>query len=320
VARFRRGTTFLGRYVLLGPVGHGGVSIVYRALDMFHLRHVAIKMLDPTLAGDTRAQERIRREAIITDRMRHPSVPRVYDYGHAPQPDGTSIAYVVMELLDGMVLAGHLAEGPLPWLEAVQVGATVADVLAVAHKRGVVHRDLTAANIMITEAGARIIDFGVAITVKTPDHGPFYLPPAPLSNDFAGLGKPYDDVYALGVLLYQMVTGRPPFANQPPPTVTAAMRLMTPTPVLTVAGVPRGLADICRRCLAKRPADRPDAATLALDLWSLIVQPNENVRPNGNVRPDEGVRPNGDVRPSWAASVGWTSGHRSVDQARWPIP
>jgi serine/threonine-protein kinase len=258
--------------VLLDPIGHGGVSVVYEALDTLIDRHVAIKMLDPTLAGDTRAQERIRREAIITDRMRHPSVPRIYEYGDAPLLDGTSVAYVVMELLDGVVLAGYLAEGPLPWLDAVEVGAKVADVLAVAHKRGVVHRDLTAANIMITEDGARIIDFGVAVTVKTPDQGkgPFILPRAPLTNDFAGPGEPADDVYALGVLLYQMVTGRPPFANLPP-TATATMRRVVYTPVLTVPGVPRGLAEICRRCMAKRPGDRPDAATVALDLWALIV-------------------------------------------------
>ena len=180
---------------------------------------------------------------------------------------------MVVELLDGVVLAGYLAEGPLPWLDAVQVGAKVADVLAVAHKRGVVHRDLTAANIMITEDGARIIDFGLAVTVKPPDQGrgPFILPPAQLTNDFAGPGEPADDVYALGLLLYQMVTGRPPFANLPPPTATAMMRRVVHTPVLTIPGVPRGLAEICRRCMAKRPGDRPDAATVALDLWALIV-------------------------------------------------
>ena len=103
MARFQRGTTFLDRYVLLGPIGHGGVSVVYEALDTLVDRHVAIKMLDPTLASDTRAQARIRREAIITDRMRHPSVPRVYEYGDAPQTDGTRVAYVVMELLEGAV-------------------------------------------------------------------------------------------------------------------------------------------------------------------------------------------------------------------------
>jgi hypothetical protein len=272
VAWFQRGATFLGRYVLLGPVGRGGVSVVYEALDTVGNRHVAIKMLDPTHEHDTRAQERIRREAVITDRMRHPSVPRVYGYGDVDLGNGTSIAYVVMELLVGTGLTEYLAKGRLPWLDAVQVAATIADVLAVAHKRGVVHRDLTPANIMITERGARIIDFGVAVTVETPGDGPYVLAPGRLlPNDFAGPGEPADDVHALGVLLYQMVTGAPPFVNQPPPTVTAALRLEAPVPAIAVPDVPRGLVEICRRCVAKHPSDRPDAATVALDLWALIV-------------------------------------------------
>src|SRR5687768_17190283 len=132
------GTAFLRRYVLLGVIGHGGVSVVYQALDTVRGRNVAIKMLDPTLAGDVFATERIRREAVITERVRHPSVPRVYTYGDAPLSDGTVVPYVVMELIGGDVLAGRLADGPLPWREAVRVAATVADVLAVAHRRGVV--------------------------------------------------------------------------------------------------------------------------------------------------------------------------------------
>lgn len=296
---------------------------MYEALDTFNDRHVAIKMLDPTLASDTRAQERIRREAIITDRMRHPSVPRIYQYGDAPLGDGTSVAYVVMELLDGTVLADYLAEGALPWLDAVQVAATIADVLAVAHKRGVVHRDLTAANIMITEGGARIIDFGVAITVATPDSGkgPYILPPAPLRNDFAGPGEPSDDVYALGVLLYQMITGQSPSPNLPPPTAAAAMRLAAPTPVLTVPGVPRGLAELCRRCMAKRPGERPDAARVALDLWALIVPMSlplalhtaapAGPRPAGANEEPRARR----TRPPWTAR---SNGHRTIDRARRP--
>jgi serine/threonine protein kinase len=288
VTRFRAGTTFIGRYVLLGVIGHGGVSVVYRALDLLNDRHVAIKMLDSTLASDPRARERIRREAVITDRMRHPSVPRVYDYGEAPQPDGTSTAYIVLELLDGTVLASYLDGGALPWLDAVGVAAAVADVLAVAHKRGVVHRDLTPANIMITDDGARIIDFGVAVTFATPEPGIYVQSPVQVSNDFAGPGQPADDVYALGVLLYQMVTGHSPVVNLPPPTATAAMRISVPTPV--PAGVPRGVADICRRCTARRPGDRPGAASVALDLWALIVPMAVPLTRNAAIEPGPVIR------------------------------
>ena len=174
------GTPFLRRYVIMGSIGHGGVSVVYQAFDTLHARQTAIKMLDPRLAGEEHARKRICREALITDRMRHPSVPEIYEFGDAPLPDGSVVPYVVMELLTGTVLAGRLADGALPWPEAVRVAATIADVLVVAHRRGVVHRDLSPANIMLTAAGAKIIDFGVAVTVEAPTagDGPFVLPPS----------------------------------------------------------------------------------------------------------------------------------------------
>jgi len=283
VARFRLGTAFLGRYVLLGEVGYGGVSVVYQAFDTLRGLNAAIKMLDPTMAGDAHAKERIRREAMITDRVRHPSVPKIYDYGEAPLDDGTVVPYVVMELLAGAMLSGRMADGPLPWPEAVRVAATVADVLTVAHRRGVVHRDLSPANIMMSPDGTKIIDFGVAVTVEVPDagKGPFLVPPKqrPPRNDFAGEGEPADDVYALGVLLYQMVTGRSPYPSAGPnpganaPLAGGAIRWVAPTPVLAVPGLPREVAEICRHCMAKRPAERPDAASVALELWALIVPP-----------------------------------------------
>ena len=260
----------------MGSIGHGGVSVVYQAFDTLYARQTAIKMLDPMLAGEEHAHKRIRREALITDRMRHPSVPEIYEFGDAPLPDGSVVPYVVMELLTGTVLAGRLAGGALPWPEAVRVAATIADVLVVAHRRGVVHRDLSPANIMLTAAGAKIIDFGVAVTVEAPTagDGPFVLPPLEaLRNDFAGPGEPADDVYALGVLLYQMVTGRSPYpAGQPGSGLeSAALRFVAPTPVLAVPGLPRPVAEICRACMAKRPADRPGAGQVALALWSLIM-------------------------------------------------
>src|SRR5205823_9408891 len=126
----------------------------------------AIKLVAPDFADDEYARERVRREALITTPLRHPSVPQVYDFGDAQLPDGRVVPYVAMELLSGAMLAGRLAGGALPWPEAVQVAATVADVLAIAHRRGVVHRDLTPANIMMTDSGPKIIDFGEAITVE----------------------------------------------------------------------------------------------------------------------------------------------------------
>lgn len=322
MARFQIGTAFLGRYVLLGPIGHGGVSVVYQALDTVRGRRAAIKMLDPTLAGDEHAMERIRREATLTDRVRHPGVPRIYDFGDAPLADGTVVPYVVMELITGTVLAAHLGNGALPWPDAVRVAATVADVLTAAHKRGVVHRDLTPANIMMTPDGPKIIDFGVAVTVRAPDPGrlPYVLaPPRPLTNDFAGPGEPADDVYALGVLLYQMLTGRSPYAggDGAPITSSGTMRWVAPTPVLTVPGLPRALAEIVRRCMAKRPADRPDAASVALDLWATIMDRPEALYQRGSTLLALPPPPPVTEQPTRAARPGQSnSTRRTVDLSR----
>lgn len=244
------GTALVRRYVLLGPIARGGVSMVYQAIDARSAGNRAVKVLAPAMAGDPRARANVQREAVIADRLRHPSVPLIYDYGDAPRPDGTVLPYVVMELLSGVPLAGRLAGGPLPWPEAVRIATTVADVLAVAHRRGVTHRDVRADNIMMTRDGIKIIDFGLATTVEQ-----------------AGGARPADDVYALGVLLYQMVTGRSPYPGTRPGTVR--LPTMAPTPVLAVPGLPLEIAELCRACMAKRAADRPTSSAVALALWSI---------------------------------------------------
>jgi len=252
------GTCILGRYVLLGPIGRGGVAAVYQAVDTQCGRPLAVKVLDPVFADDHRAVQNMRREAYVTARLHHPSVPRVYDAGDARLPDGTVVPYVVLELLTGVGLAGRLAGGPLPWREAVSVAATIADVLAVAHRRGVVHRDLSPVNVMLTTSGVKLIDFGLATLMDTGS---------------PSAAEPAEDVHALGVLLYQMLTGRSPYPAANPRTHLAAARLRcaAPTPVLLVPGMPRVVADICRSCMAKRAADRPGSTWVSLALWSVLV-------------------------------------------------
>ena len=122
------GTAIVGRYVLIGPVGYGGVSVVYQAIDTHRGSRCAVKLLSPAFADDEYARGRVRQEALITTRLRHPSVPEVFDYGDATLPDGRLVPYVAMELLSGAMLAGRLAGGALPWPEAVKVAATIAEV------------------------------------------------------------------------------------------------------------------------------------------------------------------------------------------------
>jgi len=275
------GTAILRRYVLIGAIGQGGVSTVYHAVDTRRGRQLAVKILAPMLADDRHACENVRREAIITDRLRHPSVPRVFEYGDAPLPDGTVVPYVALELLSGVPLIDRLAEGPLSWPDAVRIAATAADVLAIAHRRGVVHRDLTSRNIMIGADCIKIIDFGLATAaVAAMDAGarprvlrgrpgwPGVVPTHPVTS----AAWPADDVYTLGVLLYEMVTGRSPYPSGMPPAELFGGRFprLAPTPVLAVPGLPRAVADLVRACMAKQPHARPRSAEAALALWAVF--------------------------------------------------
>lgn len=270
------GTSIAHRYVVLGPVGHGGLSVVYEAVDTVVGRRVAVKLPASQFIANPDAHARLRHEALVTERLRSPSVPRVYDHGETLLPTGVRAPYVAMELLTGAMLAGRLAGSSLPWREAVTVAATAADVLAVAHRHGIVHRDLTPTNIMLTGAGPKIIDFGEAATV-TPDGGVRTPPPASAlpQRHFSSTPSPADDVYSLGVLLYQMLTGRSPYGTSGPADDLAAARLrrVAPTPVLIVPGMPRDLAELTRGYMAKRPEQRPSSAAAALELWALVMPP-----------------------------------------------
>ncbi|MFG1608492.1 serine/threonine-protein kinase [Actinoplanes sp. NPDC049265] len=280
MARLLFGTSIDRRYVLVRAIGQGGVSTVYAAVDAADGRERAVKILGS--GSDAR------REAVLTDRLRHPSVPRVFAYGQAPLPDGTVAPYLVLELLRGRPLTERLTGGPLPWRSAARIAAATADVLAVAHRRGVAHRDLSARNVMLTPTGPKIIDFGLARPVDSPGPatdgsgrvGPVDWPD-PVADGFGRTrlgdwpGPVADDVYTLGVLLYEMVTGRSPY----PPAVAATIRVagrtahLAPTPVLAVPGLPSRLRDLVRDCMAKTPRLRPTAREAARDLWSLLDTP-----------------------------------------------
>ncbi|GIJ07603.1 serine/threonine-protein kinase [Micromonospora andamanensis] len=264
-----RGAQLLGeRYRLIEQLGAGGMSVVWRGYDEVLGRQVAVKVLASRLASDRAFRHRIRIEAQAAARLCHPNITSVYDYGESVQV-GLTVPYVVMELIDGGPLTARLArDGRLPWREAVTVAAEVASALATAHARGVVHRDVTPGNVMLTATGVKVVDFGISALVGESEKGPdgtllgtpAYLAPERLDN---GQVSPATDVYAVGLLLYRMLTGRLPWQADTTTQMLRAHMYREPEPMPDVPGLPGGIADLVQRCLAKRPADRPDTADLA---------------------------------------------------------
>lgn len=230
------GTTLAGRYVLTEPLARGGVSTVYQAVDVKAGRRIAVKVVDDLYA------HLIQHEAAMTQLLRHPHVPKIFDVGRVTTPQGKDIGYLALELLGGKALTHTLTRGPLPWKGALRVAGTAADVLAVAHRRGVVHRDLTPSNVMMTPRGAKVVDFGLAEVIS-------------------GETRPTDDVYALGTLLLEMLIG---------PRRASRGLGPAPAPVLALPGLPAAVAELCRACMSKNPTSRPSAREAALRMWALI--------------------------------------------------
>jgi eukaryotic-like serine/threonine-protein kinase len=255
------------RYRLIDRVGAGGMSVVWRARDEVLDRLVAVKWLGSELADDDLFRDLVRREAWATARIKHPAVAAVYDYGEVSDINGQSRAYVVMEMLDGESLSERLRLGPLPWREAVAIGAEVADALATTHEQGVVHRDISPDNVMLTSSGLRLFDFGIAAPIGEPDDDatgstfgtPAYVAPERLDGRPAQTAT---DVYSLGVLIFEMLTGNAPFPEDAWDG-EAALREREPPRLRGVSGLPAAVGRLCQRCLAYDPAARPPARDVA---------------------------------------------------------
>ncbi|MDH6461908.1 serine/threonine protein kinase [Micromonospora sp. A200] len=262
------------RYVLRAPIGLGGMSEVWRADDEVLHRPVAVKALAAQLAADPQLRATIQREARAAARLTHPHVTQVYDYGEATLPGGVVVPYLVMELVEGRSLADRLTAGPLAWPDAVRVAGQVAAALAAAHRIGVVHRDVKPANVMLTETGAKVLDFGIA-ALAGPRHPlagqtgelmmgtPAYFAPERLTP---GPPDPASDVYALGALLYRTLTGRAPLPVQTWEDALEVHARHTPVPPLRIPGLPADIAELTMACLSVDPARRPTAAQLAARL------------------------------------------------------
>jgi predicted Ser/Thr protein kinase len=263
-----------GRYHILRPLGRGGMGAVYLARDSELERLVALKV--PNLeTGDPEAVERFAREAKAAATIEHPNICRVYDVGRI---DGRQ--YLTMAFVDGRTLADAMRDEPPASRQAVELVRTVARAVAEAHSRGVVHRDLKPGNILLTAAGEPVVtDFGLARRESATDPRltetgaalgtPLYMSPEQMTGDTARIG-PASDVYSLGVVLYELLAGRPPFGTARSTLFTSTLTETPPGPSRVRPGVDPGLDDIVLTALGKTPEDRyPTMAAFAdaLDDW-----------------------------------------------------
>jgi len=248
------GSTFAGRYQVVEELGKGGMGRVYKAYDAEIKEHVALKVLNPDIASDESIIERFRNELKYARKISHRHICRMYDLGRAGET-----TYITMEFVSGEDLKTLLRRvGQLAVKRAAAIGVQVLEGLAEAHRLGVIHRDLKPQNIMIDRDGnARIMDFGIARSVKgtgITDTGailgtPDYMAPEQLEGKEADQRS---DIYAFGAILYEMVTGVPPFEGDTPLGVAMKHRTETPRDPRDVnPQVPEGLAQLILRCLEK---------------------------------------------------------------------
>ena len=276
------GTTFAERYRVERRLGEGGMGVVYAARQLTMDRVVALKVLSTDLSGSSASRARFVREMKAASRIEHPNTVRVYDFGEGDQGQ----LFLTMELLDGRTLQHELHErGALDLHRVLAIGETIARALAAAHQEGVVHRDLKPENVMLLDKygerdQVRVLDFGIARLLDGDESDavtrtgsllgtPLYMSPE------AALGQKVDgraDLYALGLILFQMATGQLPFRDaQPLRVLYMHAHQVPPSPATLSPGrVPAALDALILRLLAKNPADRPaDATSAALALRAI---------------------------------------------------
>jgi serine/threonine-protein kinase len=270
-----------GRYRVIAPLGEGGMATLWRAVDEQLDREVAVKILRPQYSGDPGFAARFKQEARSAGSLAHPNIVSVYDYGTDPEDESQ---YIVMQLVDGEDLAGVLRQrGTLSVDDAVRVATGVASALEAAHRRGIVHRDVKPGNILITDAAdVKVTDFGIAravsetsmtVTGTTLGSVHYFSPEQARGDEVTGAS----DVYSLGIVLYEMLTGRRPFEGDSAAGV-ALKRLNedAPPPTRYRPDLPAGLVAVVMRALERDPARRfPDAGSFAEALRAWQKQPDE---------------------------------------------
>ncbi len=278
-----RPSSRLGPYEITVPLGAGGMGEVYRARDTRLDRDVAVKLLPPRLASDAQFRARFDREAKSISSLNHPHICTLHDVGSA-EVDGRELHYLVLELIEGESLSKRLEKGRLPLDEVLRIGSQIASALDGAHRRGIVHRDLKPGNVMVTRAGAKLLDFGLArqdeghgvvpsfasldgydpasrdtLTEQGTILGTFqYMAPEQLEGRTADART---DIFALGAVLYEMATGRKAFEGKNRTSLIAAIVSQHPPAISSLQAMsPPALDHVVRKCLEKDPEDRWQSA------------------------------------------------------------
>ena len=270
----------LGPYEILAPLGAGGMGEVYRARDTRLDRTVAVKVLPTHLSASPEVRQRFDREAKTISQLSHPHICALYDVGHQ---DGTD--YLVMEYLEGETLAERLARGALPLEQTLRNGIEMADALDRAHRTGIVHRDLKPGNVMLTNSGVKLLDFGLAKALSSGTQGSLTGLPTQANLTQEGTilgtfqymapeqleGKEADaraDIFAFGCVLYEMATGKKAFYGTSQASLIGAILHTEPPPISSLQPMtPPALERVVKRCLAKEPERRwQSARDLVLEL------------------------------------------------------
>jgi serine/threonine-protein kinase len=289
-----------GRYALAGLLGRGGMAEVHLARDLRLDRAVAVKVLRPDFAADATYRERFRREALSVAALNHPNVVAVHDTGEG-EFGGVRLPYLVTEYVDGLTLAELLhEEGPLTPQRALSLVAPLLDALAYAHAAGIVHRDIKPANVMVTRTGlVKVMDFGIARSLGQPGGTltqwamvvgtPEYISPEQASGERVDART---DLYSVGCLSYELLTGRPPFTGENPVAVAFAQVRQEPGPPSGYApAVPAACDALVLRALAKdREARFQSAAEMRAALDGVL---RELERPAAVAAPRPTPRPTG---------------------------
>jgi len=262
----------VGPFQIETLLGSGGMGEVYRATDTRLGRTVAVKILPARLSRNPGLRQRLEREARAISRLNHPNICTLYDIGRHEDQD-----YLVMEYLEGKTLEKRLTRGALPLDEALRCGVEIAGALQAAHRQGITHRDIKPSNIMLVRGGCKVLDFGLAklIPAAASPSSPLtkstqtangmilgtvpYMAPEQLEGHAADARS---DIFALGAVLYEMITGRRAFEGKSQATLIAAIMASDPAPIGVLQPMaPRALDHMVRRCLARDPEERWQSAS-----------------------------------------------------------